>query len=124
MAQIIEFGASPMDPPVKPEDGVIKWVHHQTPAAIVLPRLDRGINRTIQTAAQIDPPVNPPIKSEEEGKRSSILPLSLRLDRRAHGTLDSAQSAQSAQYAQPPQASTRKPLLFIHNLKPHRKTGK
>ncbi|GAA6157671.1 hypothetical protein NBRC116588_31440 [Pyruvatibacter sp. HU-CL02332] len=72
MAQIIEFGASPVDPPVKPEDGVIKWVHHQTPAAIV------RFNRTIQTTA----------------------------------------APRNAKAAQP-----RKPLLFIHNLKSHRKTG-
>ena len=105
MADVIELGAMPMDPPVKPEDGVIKWVHHQTPAAIV------RFNRTIHSAAQIDPPVKP------EGTRSSIFPLSLRLDRRAHETPDYVPTAPSSK------ASTHKPLLFIHNLKSHRKTG-
>ena len=72
MADIIEFAAMPMDPPVKPEDGVIKWVHHQTPAAIV------RFNRTIHTAM---------------ASRATSVP------------------------------APHKPLLFIHNLKSHRKTG-
>jgi len=72
MADVIELDAMPMDTPVKPEDGVIKWVHHQTPAAIV------RFNRTIHTAVASRPASTP---------------------------------------------EPRKPLLFIHNLKPHRKTG-
>ena len=98
--------ASQIDTPVEPEDGAIKWVHHQTPVAIV------RFNRTIHAAAQIDPPVKP------EGERKHIYPTSLRPDRRAH------ESPEQAQPAQPSPASAHKPLLFIHNLKPHRKTGK
>ena len=85
MADVIQFGATPMDPSpgssCKPEDGVLKWVHHQTPAAMV------RFNRTIHAAAQIDPP-------------------------------------EQAKVEPPSQAQPSKPLLFIHNLKPHRKTGK
>ncbi|MEO0960780.1 MAG: hypothetical protein AAFY01_00015 [Pseudomonadota bacterium] len=72
MADVIELGATPMVPTTTSEDGVIKWVHNQTPAAIV------QFNRTIQTAAA-------PRTAKE--------------------------------------ARSRKPLLFIHNLKSHRKTG-
>ena len=120
----VSFAGAPMEttsqmhPPSdlfgKPEDGVINWVHHQTPPAIV------RFNRTIHAAVQMVPPVKP------EGLRFFHSPLSLRLDRRAHGTLGSAQTAQTAQTAhtaQPHSAVSRKPLFFIHNLKSHRKTG-
>jgi len=63
-------------------------------------------------SARIDPPVKP------EGQRFFLFPTSLRLDRRVHGMPERARAVQ------PSQTVPRKPLLFIHNLKPHRKTGK
>lgn len=38
-----------MDPPVKPEGGGLFCFWSIPPNAIVLPRLDRGINRTIHS---------------------------------------------------------------------------
>lgn len=73
MAQVIEFGTSHDVSDATSQDGVIKWVHNQTPAAII------QLNKTMRAAVV-------------PSKALSSMP--------------------------------RKPLLFIHNLKPHRKTGK
>ena len=63
-------------------------------------------------SAPIDPPVKP------EGQRFVLFPASLRLDRRVSGTPGQVNPARPVSAAEP-----RKPLLFIHNLKSHRKTG-